>query len=125
MKNIDKTHQGLAIINEADDDSRVDELEMDGVLAYVDDLGENATHMVVLTDHFGTLPLHGVLLHEFGHALGARHVMVPSLMFPYAGLVPFTGHLQADCVDFVTADQVATYHHISLQNMNYCQFSAE
>ncbi len=115
-KTIRQTHEGIVLIGLDHDDELVeDEIdEYDGTLAFVNNLGDRAHFMVVIRDRMGYKSLHKILLHEFGHAMGGHHVGTESLMFPYYG------HQQRDCVDKITAAQVATYHELNLAHMNFC-----
>ncbi len=115
-KQIRQTHEGIVMLGLDHDDELVEDTidEYDGTLAFVNNLGDRAHYMVVVRDRMGYKNIHKILLHEFGHAMGADHVMTESLMFPYYG------HQQRDCVDKITAAQVATYHELKLAHMNYC-----
>lgn len=89
--------------------------ESDGVLAFVNGLGPRAHTMVVLQDRIGNKNLHKILLHEFGHSMGANHVNTESLMYPYYGIK------QMDCIDKITAAQVATFFDLKLAHLNFCK----
>lgn len=83
-------------------------------LAYVNGLGDRGHLFVVINDAIGTKNLHKIVLHEFGHLMGADHVQVPSLMFPYYGKKQF------NCIDKITAALVAEAKDLDLAHMNYC-----
>ena len=115
-KKIRQTHEGIVMLGLDHDDELVEDTidEYDGTLAFVNNLGDRAHYMVVVRDRMGYKNIHKILLHEFGHAMGADHVMAESLMFPYYG------HQQRNCIDKITAAQVATYHELKMEHMNYC-----
>lgn len=84
-------------------------------LAFCDNIGDDKIGaMYVLRDRIGMRNLHQVLMHEFGHMLGSDHMAAYSLMYPHYGAN------EPDCVDKLTAAQVAGYQGIYLSNMNYC-----
>lgn len=113
--------EGFIVIGVNTLDDELGERLDNGALAFVNNLGRKAQFMVVFRDRLFGEKDHGhkdarkVLLHEFGHALGANHVNTDSLMFPYYG----SGH-QLDCVDKITAAQVATYWNLKLEKLNFC-----
>jgi len=115
-KKIGQTHEGIMIVGADHDDELLEESidEYDGTLAFVNNLGERAHFMAVIRDRMGYKNLHKILLHEFGHAMGAHHVNTESLMFPYYG------SQQRDCVDKITGAQVATYYKLKLEHINFC-----
>lgn len=117
----DNLQEGFIVIGVNTINDELGEKMDNGSLAFVNNLGRRARFMVVFRDRLFGEKGHGhkdarkVLLHEFGHALGANHVNTDSLMFPYYG----SGH-QLDCVDKITAAQVATYWSLKLDKMNFC-----
>lgn len=115
-KSIRETNEGIILYSLKHDDPMLEDYieDGDGVLAFVDALGRRAHNLVVIEDRIGKKNLHKIMLHEFGHAFGSMHVSSESLMFPYYS------YLQLDCVDKITASQVATYNHYDLSKMNYC-----
>lgn len=104
---------GLMILN-LDNDDELAKDSAEGALAFVNAIGDGAKMMVVLRDRVVGRNLHKIILHEFGHAFGAKHIDNRSLMYPYYG--PY----QPDCVDILTASQVANYHGFDFKKMNYC-----
>lgn len=115
-KNIEISDEGIMILPVKVGDTLIKELnneENTAAIAFVDDLG-NAHHIVVIVDRMGRRNFHQILLHEFGHALGARHVRARSLMFSSLE------NSQTDCVDKITAAQIANYRSFNLDHMNYC-----
>jgi hypothetical protein len=120
VSKINHTHEGLMILSVSEDDPLLSDFETDGVLAFVNSLGNQAHVLVVIQDHIGERNLHTILLHEFGHALGAFHVNARSLMNPYYGSGNGRPSMQVDCVDAITADQVAGYYGLDFSRMNYC-----
>lgn len=83
-------------------------------LAFTNGLGDSGHVFVVVGDSIGSRNLHKILLHEFGHLMGADHVQIPSLMFPYYG------NKQFDCIDKLTAALVAEYRDLDLNHLNFC-----
>lgn len=118
---INQTHEGLVIFGVNDDHPlfekhlKDDEGDPDGKLAFVNNLGRSAHLMVVIRNRIGSKSLHKILLHEFGHALGAEHTQAFNLMFPAYG------NDQPDCVDKITALQIAHYNGFDINKMNYCR----
>ena len=84
-------------------------------LAFVDNFGNKAHNLVVVADKLGRKDLHQIMLHEIGHSLGAQHVISESAMFPYTAT-----YLSLNCIDKITAAQIATYNHLKLEHLNYC-----
>lgn len=111
---IDTTDEGIMLLSVKHDDPILGQMQADDTLAFVDRLGNRAHYLVVIDDRIGRRNLHKILLHEFGHALGAMHVSARSLMFPYVGW------MQRNCVDKITMLQVANYHHFDPAYLNYC-----
>jgi hypothetical protein len=89
-----------------------DHLQHVQTLAFVDRIGGSLIYVV--KDRIGDR-LRGVLLHEMGHLLGARH-HYKTLMNPYYF------NERSQCVDLETVQQVASYWHLDWQALNYCQF---
>lgn len=116
IKKTKQEREGLVILNLKHDDDLISGIveETDGTLAFVNGIGGRANIMVVIEDRIGRKNFHKILLHEFGHAFGANHTNAQSLMYPY-----YSGS-QIDCVDKITAAQVANYHGFSIRTMNYC-----
>lgn len=112
---IERTQQGIVILSVKNDDPILALYKVDTALAFVDVIGDAAHVLVIIPERMGTRPWHMVLMHEFGHALGASHVNSPSLMFPITD-----GDLMINCADKITAAQIATYHHMNLEYLNYC-----
>ena len=82
------------------------------VLAYVP--GEDAHYVVVVGDRLGGRNLKDILMHEFAHLFGALHVNTMSLEYPSYSLS------QPNCVDKITAAQVAHAQGLELNTLNYC-----
>ncbi len=115
-KQIRQTHEGIMILGLDHDNELIEDVvdEYDGTLAFVNNLGMRANLMVVIRDRMGHKNLQKILLHEFGHAMGGRHVEAESLMYPYYG------PKQYGCVDKITALQAASYFDLKVEHMNYC-----
>jgi len=86
---------------------------MDGTLAFVPGLG--APLMFIIEDHMGSKNMRTILMHEMGHMLGADHVNVD-----YTLMTPKYGPKQPDCIDLLTARQVAWFRDLDIEYMNYC-----
>jgi hypothetical protein len=112
---IEKTQQGIVLLAVNSNDPIVSLYHADTFLAFVNNVGDAAHVLVMIRDRISTRPYHTILMHELGHALGAQHVNTISLMFPNTD-----GDLMLDCVDKITASQIATYHHMDLNHLNYC-----
>ena len=68
----------------------------------------------VISDRIGGRDLAGVLMHEFGHVLGAGH--------DHAGLMaPVYNAAAARCIDHDAAAMVANAQRVPLQRMNWCE----
>lgn len=68
----------------------------------------------VIGDRIGGRDLAGVLMHEFGHVLGAGH--------DQAGLMaPVYNAAAARCIDHDAAAMVANAQRVPLQRMNWCE----
>jgi hypothetical protein len=68
----------------------------------------------VITDRIGGRDLTGVVMHEFGHVLGAGH--------DHAGLMaPVYNAAAARCIDRDAAAMVADSQHLPLQRLNWCE----
>jgi hypothetical protein len=68
----------------------------------------------VIGDRIGGRDLAGVLMHEFGHVLGAGH--------DQAGLMaPVYNAAAARCIDHDAAAMVANAQHVPLQQLNWCE----
>jgi hypothetical protein len=68
----------------------------------------------VIADRIGGRDLTGVVMHEFGHVLGAGH--------DHAGLMaPVYNAAAARCIDRDAAAMVADSQHLPLQRLNWCE----
>lgn len=83
------------------------------VWAFCDDIGGH--RIFVIRNRMENDQVGGVILHELGHILGARHVYGDDhLMFRY-----YSENGNA-CIDYNAIQQVANYNHIPIDNLNYC-----
>jgi hypothetical protein len=68
----------------------------------------------VIGDRIGNRDLAGVVMHEFGHVLGAGH--------DHAGLMaPVYNAAAARCIDHDAVEMVANAQHVPLQRLNWCE----
>jgi hypothetical protein len=84
-------------------------------LAWVNEIGGKL--MWVVRDRLQNEWMTGVILHEMGHMLGARHDKV-YLMQPSYSWEDYR------CVDKWTLGQVAAYQQIPVRMLNYCEYGA-
>lgn len=107
-----ETNQGVVILNLSSDDEEIDNVPA-SVLAFVP--GVDAHVMFVIRNHIGGRELKDIVLHEFGHILGASHTIFPSLMYPaYSSK-------QYPCVDKITAMQIAEAQELDVETLRYCR----
>lgn len=117
---LSNTTEGFMLIGVNHDDKMIasymaKEVPGGKMLAFCDQIGDDkVSGLYVIRDRIGMRNLHQILLHEFGHALGSDHTNAYSLMYPRYGAG------EPDCIDKITAAQVAGYQGISLPAMNYC-----
>ena len=81
-------------------------------------VGTRRAIIFVVADRIGNRDLGGILMHEFGHALGAGHDSGSALMHPY-----YAGDKQ-HCIDKGAVQAVAVAQRLSLANLNWCGDSA-
>lgn len=81
------------------------------VLAWVNEIG--GKRMYVISDRVSTKDLDGILRHEIGHLMGAKHDKV-YLMKPYYDWSDYK------CVDYYTMSQVADNIGLDVSKFNYC-----
>ena len=81
--------------------------------------GSNGGKVYIIADRIGRRDLTAVLMHEFGHALGARHGSESGLMGPVYNAS--SGH----CIDREAAGMVAAAQRLPVQQMNWCQIGGE
>ena len=77
-------------------------------------VGTRSAVVYVVADRLGTRDLGGIMMHEFGHALGAGHDADSALMYPY-----YTGNKQR-CIDKGAARAVAASQNLNLANLTWC-----
>lgn len=76
--------------------------------------GQGGGFVYVIADRIGNRDLASVVMHEFGHVLGAGHGH-GGLMAPVYS--PGIGH----CIDHEAASLVATAQHLPLRDLNWCE----
>jgi len=75
--------------------------------------GPNGGFVYVISDRIGSRDLTGVVMHEFGHVLGAGH--------DNSGLMaPVYNASGARCIDREAAAMVADAQHLAVSQMNWC-----
>ncbi len=102
-------NHGLLIMKITSDNPMVDGPK---TAAWVNELG--GYKLYVIKDRVPGDMVKGVMLHELGHALGARHQDGNTLMFEKYDAKKFT------CIDYATVKQVSSYQMIQLDHLNYC-----
>jgi hypothetical protein len=76
--------------------------------------GSGGGYVYVISDRIGNRDLTGVIMHEFGHVLGAGH--------DQSGLMaPVYNAAGARCIDFEAASLVAKVQRLSVRDMNWCE----
>ena len=76
--------------------------------------GSDGGYIYVISDRFGQRELTGVLLHELGHALGAKHDEHGHLMLP----VYQSSNMH--CIDRGAMAMVAAAQHLPASQLNWC-----
>lgn len=76
--------------------------------------GTRKAVVLVAADRLGSRDLGGIMMHEFGHALGAGHDPGGKLMHPY-----YTGNKQR-CIDEGAVRAVAAAQRLPLEGLNWC-----
>jgi hypothetical protein len=84
-------------------------------LAWVNAIGGN--YMWLIRDRLRNDSITGVVMHEIGHLLGARHDDV-YLMSAYYNWSSYR------CIDYEALRRVAEYQHISIGGLNYCVYGS-
>ena len=82
-------------------------------------VGTRKAIVYVVADRLGARDLGGIMMHEFGHALGVGHDTSSLLMHPY-----YTGDKQR-CIDRGTVRAVAAAQGLALDRLNWCLGSDE
>jgi len=114
MKKFDKTSLGFVVFGLEDDSEILKGEDMDGVLGFVDAAGGN--RVVILLEHLGTRSLRVIVDHEVAHLFGAVHT--PTL---HTMEYPAYSSRSGDCIDKITALQIANHNGIDISLMNYCR----
>lgn len=116
IERVNRTGQGLIIVSIPD--AFLDLFVPEGVLAWVDDLGDPVVH--VASGRIGTRNLKKIVMHEIGHVLGVPHTTASNtLMSKYY-------QDQAACIDDYTlrtlaGTKFARSVHWQWQFMNACR----
>lgn len=76
--------------------------------------GTTTATVFVVADRIGSRDLTGIMMHEFGHALGAGHDSGSELMNPY-----YTGNKQG-CIDKGAVVAVSSSQRLVLDGLNWC-----
>lgn len=104
---------GWVIAKLNDDHPVIERIDLpSNILAFVPH--DDAHLLVVIGNRLATRNLKLIAMHEMGHLLGAVHVPGGTLM----GTTYENNRF--DCIDKVTAYQVARRNELDFQNMNYC-----
>lgn len=82
-------------------------------LAWADSVGGYVVYLI--RDRVDPYQITGVMLHEMGHLLGAKHDDV-YLMQPHFKWNEYR------CVDKFTLKMVAAWQHLPLERLNYCEY---
>jgi len=82
-------------------------------LAWVNAIGGN--RMFVIRNRISNTWMEGIIMHEIGHLLGARHDEV-YLMQPHYNWEDYR------CVDYEALKRVAAFQVIPMSQLNYCQY---
>ena len=76
--------------------------------------GRNGGFVYVIADRLGGRDLTGVIMHEFGHVLGAGH--------DDSGLMaPVYDAVASRCIDYPAVAMVAQAQHLSMRDLNWCE----
>jgi len=76
--------------------------------------GRNGGFVYVIADRLGGRDLTGVVMHEFGHVLGAGH--------DNSGLMaPVYNPVASRCIDYAAVAMVAQAQHLSMRDLNWCE----
>ena len=86
-------------------------------LAMVDSIGGNTLYLI--RDRIPNDMVTGLVMHEMGHLLGARHLEGEDLMTPLYKADDYR------CIDYLTVRQVAVAQHLPVENLNYCVYNAD
>jgi hypothetical protein len=71
-------------------------------------------YVYVIADRLGGRDLTGVVMHEFGHVLGAGHDQ-------FGLMAPVYSASEARCIDYGAVAMVAQAQHLSLRDLNWCE----
>ncbi len=81
------------------------------VLGFTESVGGN--HLYLVRDRLFDVDIYGVMLHEIGHLMGSDHVG-KRLMYPHYTRAMY------QCIDLDTITEVAKYHELDVNQLNYC-----
>jgi hypothetical protein len=85
-------------------------------LAFADSIGGN--RLYIIRDRIDNAWVTGIVMHEIGHLLGARHDKA-YLMQPHYHWG------ESRCVDYGSLVLVAAYQHLPIERLNYCVYGKE
>lgn len=106
-------HQGAMLLSVPKSASPVKHLR-DDLRAAAYGIGIDCNTIYFIQEKITAARMHNVALHELGHLLGAEHT--------HSGLMLLQDDpVQHQCIDFSAIEQVATYNHLNLQALNWCE----
>ena len=81
-------------------------------LAFVNNIG--GEYLYVIRDRLTNDSVYGIMLHEIGHLMGAKHVG-ERLMYPHYNKATY------QCIDYETMIAISEQWGISIDKLNYCK----
>jgi hypothetical protein len=86
------------------------------VLAWANKIGGDKVY--VIRDRVISRWIHGLMMHEIGHLLGADHDSGHLMKYVF-------NENEYRCIDYTTMKQVATYNGLDLRRLNYCTYERD
>lgn len=106
-------HHGAMLLSVPKSASPVKFLNSD-VRAAAYGIGLDCNTIYFIQEKVDAARIHNIALHELGHLLGAEHT--------HYGLMLFRDDpVQHQCIDYSAIEQVATYNHLNIQALNWCE----